>query len=329
MIIAFHDTHLGIRGTSVAMYDYAHFNETILKNTSIIIIPKPTGKDQNDPDGVKRFQSRFPVFWYSSLDQLESLLKIKNCDVLYCIKYGKNDGVLSKKIKTVIHCVFNMEEPHGTVYVGVSRALAHKFNSNIFVPHMISLTPSEKKENLRLSLGIPNDAIVFGRYGGKDTMDLIFCWRAIYLVVNNYPNIFFLFANTPEVVIHKNIKYISKVITEAEKNRFIHTCDAHIECGSMGHSFGLAIGEFSVNNKPIIAYDSKTITYTTGTSEWNDSHIKILGDKGIYFQDEKEFFHILTNFDPSDYVGKDLNCYREFSPEAVMAKFSSTFLQPS
>ena len=33
----FHTPSIGIRGGEVALYDYAHFNETILGNESVII----------------------------------------------------------------------------------------------------------------------------------------------------------------------------------------------------------------------------------------------------------------------------------------------------
>jgi hypothetical protein len=109
---------------------------------------------------------------------------------------------------------------------------------------------------------------------------------------------------------------------DIDKNKFIQTCDAHIECGSMGHSFGLAIAEFSVNNKPIIAY----LGHKNNSQIWNDSHIKILGDKGIYFSDEKDFYHIITNFDPEEYKNKDVNAYKKYSPENVMKIFKEVFL---
>lgn len=339
--IAFHDTHLGIRGTSVAMYDYANHNEKILGNTSIIVIPvtnagknvvsnnvliKNEQKDQNNPRGVAKFEARFPVFRYNTLEELEQILLNEKCDVLYCIKGGKNDGIVSKKIKTVVHCVFNMTEPHGDIYAGVSSSLAEKFGKSTFVPHMISLEPSKTGENLRKELEIPQDAIVFGRYGGMDTIDIIFCWKAMNLVLTTCPNTYFIFANTPRVIEHPHVKYLPILTTDDDKNKFIQTCDAHIECGSMGHSFGLAIGEFSVNNKPIIAYKGGTILFQDGPSVWNDMHIRILGEKGIYFTNEKEFYHILSNFDKSDYKDKDLNCYRDYSPAKVMAIFKQTFL---
>ena len=37
MIIAFYTPTIDIRGTCVAIYDYAHYNEVLLGNTSVII----------------------------------------------------------------------------------------------------------------------------------------------------------------------------------------------------------------------------------------------------------------------------------------------------
>ena len=207
MIIAFHEEYLGIRGTSVAMYDYANYNEKILGNKSIIItrnidsvssilnlvITKTkifTETEKVDPLGVSKFESRFPVFRYKTQQDLEKIIEDEKCNVLYSIKYGKRTGILSTKIKNVIHCVFDMSQPHGNVYAGVSEALASKFNSKIFVPHMIGLEPSTTYENMRRELDIPKDAIVFGRYGGLDTMDLKFCWLVISQIVSTLPNIY-------------------------------------------------------------------------------------------------------------------------------------------
>ena len=118
--------------------------------------------------------------------------------------------------------------------------------------------------------------------------------------------------NTPEFYKHPQIIHISKTANTYIKLKFIHTCDAHIEAGTLGHTFGLNIMEFSVNQKPIIAYNG---------SVWNDSHIQILGYKGIYYSNEKEIKNIIYGFDKNDFIGNDLNCYRSFSPEIVMNKF--------
>ena len=241
-----------------------------------------------------------------------------NCDVLYCIKYGLNDGILSKKVKTIIHCVFDMTEPHGDVYAGVSSSLSKKFGSTLYVPHMISLKKNNNS-NLKTILGIPENGIVFGRYGGIDTFDLKWCWNVIEEIVNERDDIYFLLNNTVKLKEHNQIKYQKNIVSEEDKNKFINTCDCYIECGSLGHSFGLAIGEFSVFNKPIMAYKNKNI--------WNRAHIDILGDNALYFENKEEFKSLLCGFRKDYYIGKDLNFYRDYSPEKVMEKFKAVFLE--
>ena len=103
-----------------------------------------------------------------------------------------------------------------------------------------------------------------------------------------------------------------------KKVAFINTCDAHLECSNLGHTFGLSIGEFSVNNKPIICYDGNI---------WNRCHLDILGDKAILFKTEEEFYNIVNNFDKKEYENKDLNCYKEYIPEKVMKKFEEVFIK--
>lgn len=314
MKIAFYNGKICIRGTSNALYDYAHFNETILSNKSIIISKTD---EEHDKKGLEKYKSRFQLFFCKDLEEVEQLLLKEQVNVLYCIKYGKNDGFYSRRIKTIIHCVFDMSEPHGDIYAGVSKDLASKFNSSLFVPHMISLVPSYSKANLREKLNIPRNAIVFGRYGGMDTFNLDFCWKAIERILKNRSDIYFLFINTPEVYKHSRIINLPTITEDRDKNEFISTCDAHLECGSLGHTFGLAIGEFSVNNKPVIAYNGPV---------WNTAHLSILGDKGLYYKNEDEFYNILNTFDPKVYSGYDLNCYRKYDPETVMKIFSKVFL---
>jgi len=319
MKIAFYMGAICVRGTSNATYDYADYNEKILGNKSVIIIPK-SSLAKNDRLGVVRFLSRFPVRVHDNLNDLDSVLEKEGCDMLYNLKYGTHDGLVSKKFKNLVHCVFDMSQPHGEVYAGVSAALSAKFGNTLFVPHMIGLKPSITKENLREELGIPKEGIVFGRYGGMDTFNVQFCVNVMIHLVNTNKNIYFLFINTPEFYKHPNIFYLSKITDENDKNRFIHTCDAHLECGTLGHSFGLAIGENSVNNKPIIAYRPVPNTL------WNTAHLDILGDNALYFKDEKEFYDILSTFDPKKYEGKDLNFYKDYSPEKVMDIFNKVFL---
>ena len=248
---------------------------------------------------------------------MNQILEDEKCDIFYTIKYGKKDDVIAKKpIRTVVHCVFDLSEPHGDVYAAVSCTLAKKYNSSVFVPHMIGLKP-DNKENLRLNLGIPINAVVFGRLGGMDTFDLTFCHNVINKIVVNRSDIYFVFINTPVFSSHNRVIFIESIVNSNEKNRFINTCDAHLECGSLGHTFGIAMGEFSINNKPIIAYNGNV---------WNTAHFDILKDKALYFKNEDEFYNILNSFNSKDWIHKDNNCYKEYSPENVMKQFNNVFI---
>lgn len=315
-IIAFHTPTLDVRGTCISIYDYAHFNEVLLKNKSIIMVPQSSNEQRlNDNIVIEKFMQRFDIFFYHDMNDLENY--IKHCDILYCIKYGTIDEIISKKIKTVVHCVFDMSQPHGDVYAGVSQQLAHKFHSPVYVPHMISLDPKLSKNNMRKSLFIPETATVFGRIGGLDTWDIYFVNNVIRKVVRLFPDIYFVFINTPVFDKHPNIYFFDKITNPKEKVEFINTCDAMIHNSSMGESFGIAIGEFSVCNKKIITYGGPVL---------NNNYKLILQNNAIYYHDHNELLNILTSFDKNEYIGKDLNCYKNYQPEPVMKLFQKVFI---
>lgn len=312
MKIAFYTYNVDVRGSCVALYDYAHHNEILLKNKSVIIVPRDS--KYTDSIALHKFTKRFEVRF---TDDLES--SVADCDILYVIKYGKNDGVYSKNIKTVIHCVFDLSEPHGDVYAAVSDTLAQKWNTPYFVPHMIGLKPSTTLDNMRKDLGIPETSVVFGRHGGMDTFDLEMAKNAIRRIVQDKPSVHFIFVNTPVFFDHPNIHHLDKICDLDEKNRFICSCDAMIHAQSLGETFGLSIGEFSVNNKPVISYNGVV---------WNDHHKTVLGKKGVSYSTEDECYNTLINFKkPNPYDNIDYNCYREYSPEKVMEIFKKVFLE--
>lgn len=312
MKILFFIQKIDLRGTCVATYDYAHYHETLLGGQSVILISR---NSNHDVDVLYKFLKRFHVLYYDSLDQIENISK--DFDLFYVLKYGKKNEFFCKNIKSAIHCVFDLSEPHGDVYAAVSDTLAKKFGQTKFVPHMIGLKPSVTGDNLRETLGIPKDAVVFGRHGGKDTFDLAMAIRAIIKSVLYKSNLHFIFVNTPCFLNHPRVHHINKIVDSDEKNRFIMSCDAMIHAQTLGETFGIAIGEFSVNNKPIVAYKGDV---------WNDHYKNILKDKALFYLSEHECYNILINFDPLEYKDKDMNCYKEYSPEKVMKKFKEVFM---
>ena len=195
--------------------------------------------------------------------------------------------------------------------------------SDPWVPHMIDL-PIETG-NLRSSLGIPAEAIVFGRHGGSNTFNIKYVHQVIESVAQNRrscvegkPAIYFLFLNTDRFVqtIHPNIIFLPKTSDRRFIVKFINTCDAMIHARKEGETFGLSVAEFSTLNKPVIT-----------TNLGDQAHIHFLGDKKILYQNSDELQRILESFDPKEVSKRDWNAYRDFQPTTVMKQFEKIFLE--
>jgi hypothetical protein len=89
MKIAFHSNQLGIRGTEVALYDYALGNRDILGNESIVI-----SDARADLTSLDKFKTQFPVYLYNDFSEVESIVEKEGIDAIYYIKAGFNDGKL-------------------------------------------------------------------------------------------------------------------------------------------------------------------------------------------------------------------------------------------
>ena len=311
MKIAFHSNQLCLRGTEIALFDYARYNEELLGNESIIISKHPDIQQYSHPLAIEKFKKRFSVFFYRDFSEVEKILEDNGVDIFYAIKAGMNDGIVSKGRKSVNHAVFQYHEPHGDVYAYVSKWLGDRYGSP-FVPHMVVLP--DINDDLRTELNIPKNAIVFGRHGGEDTFNLPFVYEVIKNVVARRTDIYFLFLGTNKFADHPNIIHLNGSSDMDYKTKFINTCDAMLHARHQGESFGLAPAEFSIRNKPVI-------TWTQGR---DGAHIQMLGSKGIYYNNDSELQNILFNFVPDS--TKDWNAYREYNPESVMSIFKQVFL---
>jgi hypothetical protein len=210
--------------------------------------------------------------------------------------------------------VFNCNQAHGDVYASVSPWVYGNNGQYQVVPHMINLPIIET--DLREKLNIPKNAIVFGGYGGKDSFDIHFVHKVVYTIALKNPNIYFLFSNfntfCPDL---PNIIHLPMVTDMKEKVKFINTTDAMIWARSMGETYGIAIGEFSSKNKPVIAMKIGDL-----------AHVHLLGDKAIWYTDEQCLADILTTFNPSTERCKDWNAYKDYTPEKVIQIFKNVFL---
>jgi len=92
-----------------------------------------------------------------------------------------------------------------------------------------------------------------------------------------------------------------------------------IHARQMGETFGAAVSEFSMRNKPIITCIGS-----------DNAHINILKDKCFIYNDPNSLYnifkHIISNI--SEIRNKDWNQYKNYTPEKIMDKFNELFIQP-
>ena len=69
--IAFFLDHLNERGTSQAIFDYAHYNETLLDNSSIIISLKAS--KNHEKLAIDKFTKRFTVYFCNKIEDSEEI----------------------------------------------------------------------------------------------------------------------------------------------------------------------------------------------------------------------------------------------------------------
>lgn len=316
-VVGFLTNKLTLRGTEIAMYDYADFNETMLNNKSIIITrlySKVEHEFDVSLDAYIKFRKRFPVDYYESPTDIDTLVEKHKITHLYIIKSGSNDGLISTKCINLIHCVFDTSQPHGQVYSTISHDVNRLFNTNYpVVPHMIRT--HETNADLREELGIPRDAIVFGRYGGTETFDIDFVHKAIINLVNIRSDIYFIFMNTNRFANHPQILFLNGTSLMEYKRKFINTSDAFLHARYGGETFGLSCGEFAVQLKPVITWN--------GSRERN--HLHTLGSQAVLYSDYESVYNILSTFQKNKY-SMESNGYLTYSPENVMKTFDKVYL---
>jgi len=312
MNIAFWSNSLCERGTTVALFDYAYYNQVLLHNTSFVFYDKK--RTETKPEIIAKFKREFIVHETDGFSEVDEYIKKYNITHIYIIKAGCIDDRISKVAKNCIHCVFTCCEPHGDVYSAIAPWVEGNDGKYPVVPHMIDLPRHD--HNMRLELHIPETAIVFGGYGGKDNFSIPFAQVAVYNIALYNPHIFFLFANFDRFCEPlPNILHLPAITDLAEKTRFINTTDAMLWARADGEVMSMAMGEFSTMNKPIICMN---VGYP--------GHIYLLKENALWYDDLPSLCKILLNFNPETERKKDWNAYKEYTPENVMRIFQDVYL---
>lgn len=316
MKIAFHDNILSLRGTTIAIYDWAYWTREYFDISPIIMFNK--NFPQNNEDVYKKFKLEFPIYGYYSLNEIDIILEKTKCDYFFMMKSGNKDKVISNVCKNLVSATSSAWTPdwiHGDVYAMCSSWLSKLTNYTIpYVPHIVNLP--KINEDMRQKLSIPKDALVIGRNGGWETFDIQFVKDAVYRVLDMRKDIWFLFQYTKPFIQHERVIYLPGSAELKEKTKFINTCDAMLHARYQGESFGLSCGEFSIRNKPIITFYNSP----------ERNHIDTLGEKGIYYENKTDILYILKNLDKKEINSLEWNCYQEYSPEKVSQKFKEIYL---
>ena len=310
MKILFHANGLNFRGTTVAVTDYARYNQEILGNESVISYNSSL-VNETDNTVLANLQKEFNVVSHNG-NNIETVIDQNSVDVAYFIRAG-NREFLPGNCKTAVHAVFQLYEPHGDRYAYISKWLANRMQPGAeFVPHIVQLP--DPATNLRSNLGISKETTVIGRYGGRDTFDLPFVYNTIIDLLNQRNDYVFLFMGTRKWIEHPRVLFLPEIQDLQFKSDFINACDAMIHARSNGESFGLSIAEFLSQNKPVIAW--------AGGEDQN--HTVMLANSGLLYNNAIDLDYMLRNFkdNTQDWTARVV----DFKPWPVMEKFKQVFL---
>ena len=321
MLLGLHSKQLGERGSEVALYDYAEGAQSLLNHEVRIFVPADSPVILT---GVKRrFEAKFEVILYTSPSDIV-------CDALYVIKRGRR-GAVQSRVPELNHAFHQVDEPHGHRFAAVSDWLARTATRNVAlprgrqlrlprlrpisaVPHIVRLPPATSDH--RSQLGIPDDAVVFGRHGAANVFDLDFVQRAVVSAAEERRDVWFVFLNMNKFVSHERVIHLPRVYEREDVSRFVNTCDYMIHANAYGETFGLAVAEFAAAGVPVMTFlDSPHL-----------AHLDLLGP-GL-LMGYRNFNDVLSKLLtlPRREIPVPSDVASRFSPESVMRRFSSVFL---
>jgi len=317
MNIAFYINEMNFRGVANSTFQYALYNQKILKNRSIIFYNK--WNHRNKKEVINKFKKKFKTFGVLSFKEIENS-KIKNINFIYVQKGGEKDSWVSYKIKTLVHVVYpqKINQIHGFKYALISKWLSKEFY-NFKVPYVPYIVEMDKtKKNLKNELKIKKNYTVIGCHGGESSFDMQFTKDAIEKIIYNRDDLVFLFLNINKFCNHPRVKFLKGTSDDNYKKKFINTCDAMIYGRSLGESFGLACAEFSIQGKKIFSY------------KYNRHRSHILENKNNKIEEYSSFKNLyekLFQFKKLKIKKTTYSTYNNYTPKKVMINFKKVFLQ--
>ncbi len=317
--IAFYANNLTERGTAVALFDYALQNRIVLGHESVVLYDR-TFAGNNDKV-IDKFKAAFDLIPCDGFADADKHIRAENCDLLYVLKAGKRDGLVSGVVPTMVHAVFaaTVRQLHGASYAYVSEWLSdHCTGARVpWVPHMVAVGDTD--DTLRDRLYIPAEATVFGCYGGRHSFDIDFVKDSVIpQVLETSPQTYFVFMNIAPFIDHPRVMFLPASADMEEKTAFINTCDAMLHARKRGETFGLAVGEFSLRAKPVLTFG--------GSKE--RAHLGVLGETAQVYNSPEDLLGLIQSFDKSAPSAQQAY-QRLFSPGPVMQRFEEKLIRPA
>jgi hypothetical protein len=265
--ILFHAEQLSERGTTTAILEYARHLRHIGFECVIAYEKKHPVNHQRTIDEVKKEFEVIPYRYFWNIGRMQ-----KHFDVGYFIKSGANDGMIFGKTPSIVHAVFQEYQPHGDLYLYVSKWLADSMRKNLihsrhrlshrcrtincgdfeYLDHSVDMP--KPRSNFRARLGIKSNEVVGVRYGGLETFDIPFALQAVEELLEEEKGLKFVFANTKRFTDHPNAIFLEAIVDSQTKSDFLNTGDFFLHARSQGESFGLAILEAINLGLPVITY---------------------------------------------------------------------------
>ena len=314
MRVTFDGGRLNERGVAVAIYDYANHARRLLGVEPIIL------HDASGPveaDQVARFAAAFPVRAYRNAAERADCIEEARADVAYALKSQRSRYPIAPRGRTVVHEVFRFFDPHGDAYAYISPWLAEAAAAGRYpaVPHIVD--PPPPQGNLRAEFGVPEGAVVVGRHGGPDQLNVPFVARALEAALEARPDLWVMLLNTTPLLRHERVIHVPRAPDRQRVADFVASCDVGLNARIGGEAFGLAIAEFLAQDKPALIWEGGRDRH----------HLALVDDTEFRFRTGEDLTRALVRFEPKPGAGRWRGRVERFSPEAVMQVFARVFLE--
>jgi hypothetical protein len=315
MRVSFDGGRLNERGVAVALYDYAFHARRVL-GVEPVVLHDASGSVEADQ--IARFTEAFPVRAYRNAAERAEAIEDERIDVAYALKALRPRYPIAPRGRTVVHEVFRFFDPHGDAYAYISPWLAQAAAAGRYpaVPHIVD--PPAPQGDLRAEFGVPAGAVVVGRHGGADQLNVPFVARALEAALDARPDLWVMLLNTAPLLRHERVIHVPRAPDRQRVADFVASCDVGLNARLGGEAFGLAIAEFLAQDKPALIWE--------GGRDRN--HLALVDDPAFRFRTAEDLTRALVRFEPKPGQGRWRARVAEFAPDAVMEVFGRVFLDP-